>query len=139
MAVASSIESRRAERGVPLGIALLALVQLVTAVWIVLAPHAFFDDIGPFGTYNSHYIGDAAAFQAGLGLALAAGLVMPAVRAGALAATLASTGLHALNHWIDVDHAHPGSSAGVGDAVALTILFMLTAWLTRAAVRTRAS
>jgi hypothetical protein len=139
MAVASNIETRRAHRAMPLGIALLALVQLVTAVWIVLAPHAFFDDIGPFGTYNSHYVGDAAAFQAGLGLALAAGVVVPAVRAGALAAALATTGLHALNHWIDVNDAHPGSSAGVGDALALTILFVLTAVLTRAAVRTRVS
>jgi hypothetical protein len=139
MAIASSIEARRSERVVRLGVALLALVQLATAVWIVVAPHAFFDDIGPFGAYNSHYVDDAAAFQAGLGVALAAGLVVPAVRAGALAAMLASTGLHALNHWIDVNDAHPGSSAGVGDAVALTILFVFTAALTRAAIRTNGS
>jgi hypothetical protein len=100
---------------------------------------AFFDDIGPFGAYNSHYVGDVAAFQAGLGLALAAGLVVPVVRAGALLAALAMTGLHALNHWIDVNDAHPGSIAGVGDAVALTILFVLTAVLTRAAARTSGS
>jgi hypothetical protein len=139
MAIESSIQARRAERAVPVGVALLALVQLVTAVWILLAPHAFFDDIGPFGPYNSHYVGDVAAFQAGLGLALAAGLVVPAVRAGALAAALAMTGLHAVNHWIDVNDAHPGSSAGVGDALALTILFLLTAVLTRAAVRSSGS
>jgi hypothetical protein len=68
-----------------------------------------------------------------LGVALGAGVVVPAVRAGALAAALATTGFHALNHWIDVNHAHPGSSAGVGDALALTVLFVLTAALTRAA------
>jgi hypothetical protein len=119
---------------VPLGIALLALVQLVTAASIVLAPHWFFDNVGAFGAYNSHYVGDAAAFQAGLGAALAAALVVPALRAGALAAALATTGFHALNHWLDVNNAHPGSAAGVGDAIALSILFALTALLTRSAV-----
>ncbi len=125
------------DRVVPLGIALLALVQLVTAAAIVLAPHWFFDTVGAFGPYNSHYVGDTAAFQAGLGAALAAALAVPCLRPGALAAALATTGFHALNHWIDVKDAHPGSAAGVGDAVALTILFALTAVLTRAAVRTR--
>ena len=105
----------------------------------MLAPHSFFGDIGAFGVYNSHYLGDAAAFQAGLGAALAAALVVPALRAGALAATLASTGFHALNHWIDVNDAHPGSDAGLGDAISLTVLFVLIAVLTSAAVRRSAS
>ena len=119
----------------PLGTALLAVVQLATAAAIVLAPHWFFDNIGAFGAYNSHYVGDTAAFQAGLGAALAAALAMPSLRSGALAAAMATTGFHALNHWIDVNNAHPGSAAGIGDAVALTILFLFTALLTRAAVR----
>lgn len=135
MAVASRIEARGVDRAVPLGIALLALVQLLTAALIVLAPHWFFDNVGAFGAYNAHYVGDTAAFQAGLGAALAAAVAVPALRPGALAAALATTGFHALNHWIDVNAAHPGSDAGVGDAVALTILFVLTVVLTRAAVR----
>jgi hypothetical protein len=139
MAVASRIEARGAGRVVPLGIALLALVQLVTAVWITVAPHSFFADIGAFGAYNSHYVNDVAAFQAGLGVALAVSLAVPALRAGALAATLATTGFHALNHWIDVNDAHPGSTAGLGDAVALTVLFVFTAMLTRAALHRSAS
>jgi hypothetical protein len=139
MAVASRIEAGGARRVVPLGIALLALVELVTAVWITVAPHSFFDDIGAFGAYNSHYVGDVAAFQAGLGAALAVSLAVPALRAGALAASLATTGFHALNHWIDVNDAHPGSTAGLGDAVALTVLFVFTAMLTRAALHRNAS
>jgi hypothetical protein len=135
MAVTPRTEARGADRAVPLGIAFLALVQVATAAWIVLGPHSFFDNIGAFGAYNSHYVGDTAAFQAGLGAALAAALVVPALRAGALAAALATTGFHALNHWIDVNDAHPGSDAGPADAIALTVLFVATAALTSAAVR----
>ena len=139
MAVASRIETGGADRVVALGIALLAVVQLGTAALIVLAPHWFFDNVGAFGAYNSHYVGDVAAFQAGLGAALAAALVIPALGPGALAAAAAMTGFHALNHWLDVNDAHPGSAAGVGDAIALTILFVFAAVLTRAAVRMRTS
>jgi hypothetical protein len=60
---------------------------------------------------------------------------VPALRPGALAAALATTGFHAFNRWLDVNAAHPGSEAGIGDAVALTILFLCTAVLTRAAMR----
>jgi hypothetical protein len=98
MAVASPrTNAHGADRVLPLGIALLAVVQLLIAVLIVLAPHWFFNNIGTFGAYNSHYVGDTAAFQAGLGAALAAAIVVPSLRPGALAAALATTGFHALN------------------------------------------
>jgi len=125
----------RSARLVRPGIALLALVQLGTALWMVIAPHSFFRHVGPFGVYNGHYLGDAAAFQGGIGLALAAALAWPALEGGALAAALAVTSLHAINHWIDVDHAHAGTSAGPGDAISLTLLALATAWLLREALR----
>src|SRR5439155_9400449 len=50
----------------------LGLAQLVPALWIVIAPHSFFAHVGPFGSYNSHYLGDAAAFQAGIAVPLIA-------------------------------------------------------------------
>ena len=37
---------------------------------MVLAPHVFFADIGPFGAYNDHYIRDVATYNAALGVAL---------------------------------------------------------------------
>ena len=113
-------------------IALIAAIQLGTALWMIVAPHDFFDRVGPFGIYNGHYLADAAAFEGGLGVALAASLAWPALRAGALAATLASTALHAINHWADVGDAHPGTSAGITDAVSLTLLALALAWLLRA-------
>jgi predicted anti-sigma-YlaC factor YlaD len=115
----------------PLWIALVAVGQLAPALWIVVSPHGFFDQIGPFGPYNAHYLGDAAAFQGGLGVALLASLAWPALRAGALAAVLAVTVLHAFNHWLDVGDAHAGSNAGIVDAISLTVLAILVAGLVR--------
>jgi hypothetical protein len=120
-------------RAVVPGIAILAVVQLGTAAWMILAPHGFFHTVGPFGVYNGHYLRDAAAFTGGLGLALAASLARPELRAGALAAAAGMTGLHALNHWVDVSDAHAGSNAGIGDAVTLTLSFLLVVALARAA------
>ncbi len=125
----------RVARALPIGIALLAVIYLGTAIWIAAAPHSFFDQIGPFGVYNSHYLGDAAAFEGGLGVGLAAAIWWPALRSGVLAVVLASTGLHALNHWIDVNNAHAGTNAGISDAVSLTVAALFTALLLRASLR----
>lgn len=119
-------------------IAVVAAIQLGTALWMVVDPRGFFDQLGPFGVYNGHYLRDAAAFQGGLGLALAASLAWPVLRAGAFAAVLASTALHAVNHWVDVGEAHAGSSAGVVDAISLTLLAVALAVLLRVVLRERA-
>jgi hypothetical protein len=139
MTSSNTVSVRRSslERAVPLGVALLAVVQLATAVWILVAPHSFFRNVGPFGLFNGHYLLDAAALTGGLGLALAASLRWPALRPGALAAAAGMTGLHAINHWVDVSDAHAGSSAGLGDAVSLTVLFGLALALARASLRGR--
>jgi hypothetical protein len=113
----------------------LGLTQLVPALWIVVAPHSFFAHVGPFGPYNGHYLGDAASFQAGIGVALIAAARFEALRAGALAIAAASIGFHAINHWIDVNNAHAGSDAGVTDAVLLTLLALLTIAPLRAALQ----
>jgi predicted anti-sigma-YlaC factor YlaD len=116
----------------------LGLAQLVPALWIVIAPHSFFDHVGPFGPYNSHYLGDAASFQAGIGVALVAAARWEALRAGALAIALASVSFHAINHWIDVNDAHTGSNADVTDAILLTVLALVTIGPLQAALRRRA-
>jgi hypothetical protein len=121
-------------RILPFGTALIALAYIVPALWIVIAPHGFFNTIGPFGTYNGHYLGDAAALQAGIGVALAAAAAYASLRPGALLAALLATGFHTINHWIDVNHAHAGSSAGASDAIQLTILTVLIAGLFKASL-----
>lgn len=125
------------ERAVPLGVGLLAATHLALAAWMLVAPHSFFRNVGPFGVYNGHYLRDAAAFTGGLGVALAAAMAWPGLRAGALAAAAGMTGLHAINHWADVSDAHAGSNAGAVGAVSLTLGFLLTAALAWAAVRGR--
>jgi len=135
MSTAPATRAAMGARLVVPGIALVAAIQLGTALWMVLAPHGFFDRVGPFGVYNGHYVADAAAFQGGLGVALAASLAWPALRAGAVAAALASTALHAINHWADVGDAHAGTSAGLTDAISLTALALALAWLLRAVLR----
>lgn len=121
----------RLDRNVGLGCALLSLTQLVPAAWIVLAPHSFFRHLGRFGAYNPHYLGDAAAFQGGIGLVLLAAAWRPALRPGALAIGLASIGLHAINHWIDAGT----PDVGLFDAISLTVLTMLAAALLATALR----
>ena len=44
-------------------------------------------------------------------------------------------GFHAINHWIDVNAANGDSNADVLDAVSLTLQFVLTLGLLRAAMR----
>lgn len=116
-------------------IALVAAIQLGSALWMVVDPRGFFEQLGPFGVYNGHYLRDAAGFQGGLGLALVASLAWPVLRAGAVAATLASVALHAVNHWVDVGEAHPGSDAGIVDAVSLTLLAIVLVGLLRVVVK----
>jgi hypothetical protein len=114
----------------------LALTQLIPALWIVVAPHSFFDHVGPFGAYNHHYLGDAAAFQAGIGVTLLAAARYEILRAGALCAVFAMLAIHALNHWIDIDAANGSSNAGVGDAILLTLFALITIVPLQAALRT---
>ena len=113
----------------------LGLAWLIPALWIVIAPHSFFDHIGPFGVYNPHYMGDAAAFQAGIAVPLIASAWVAPLRAGALAVGLAAVSFHAINHWIDVNNANGGSNADVTDAILLTILALLTIAPLQAALR----
>ena len=42
-------------------------------------------------------------------------------------------GLHAINHWVDVDNASRGSGVGLFDAISLTVLTAVIAALWRAA------
>lgn len=124
-------------RAVPAVIAVLAVINIGTALWIAVDARSFFDNVGPFGAYNAHYLGDVAAFQAGIGLGLAASLIWPALRPGALVTAALFTGIHALNHWLDVNEAHAGSDAGIVDAVSLTLLTVVIAPFAVAAARGR--
>ena len=69
---------------VTVGIAMFAAVELALAVFMAVAPHAFYRAIGPFGSFNGHYIRDVASFEAALGVGLLLALRAPVLaRAGA--------------------------------------------------------
>jgi hypothetical protein len=113
----------------------LGLFWFVPALWITVAPHSFFTHVGPFGPYNAHFLCDAAAFQAGIGIGLLGAAWLQPLRPGALVIALGAAGFHAINHWIDVNNANGGSNAGVVDAVLLTTLTLITIAPLQAALR----
>ncbi len=112
-------------------ISAFAAIELLTSLWMVAAPGSFFENIGPFGPYNAHYLRDVAAFQAGIGLALLASIWLRALRPGAVCALLAASALHAVNHIADLN-AVANSNADLIDAVLVTLTAIVAAWLLKA-------
>lgn len=117
-------------------IAVFAFIELATSLWMVAAPTSFFNNIGPFGIYNGHYLRDVAAFQAGIGVALLSSIWMHALRPGAVCALLAASVLHGANHFADLNAANNGSHADVVDAIAISLSVLVAAWLFAATLRT---
>lgn len=115
-----------------LGIAMFAFVELGLAVFMAVAPHAFFRAIGPFGVFNPHYLRDVASFEGAIGLALAIALRRPSWRAPVLALTTFQFALHSVNHLVDIAGAHP-AWAGYFDFFSLASATLLLAYLWRAA------
>ena len=117
---------------VRLGVALFAVVDLATAGFMALAPHAFYDAIGPFDTFNAHYLRDVATFEAAFGIGLAIAIGRAAWRVPMLAASAAQYALHTINHLIDIGNAHP-AWAGYADFASLLLATVALLWLLRRA------
>lgn len=107
-------------RAVVPGIAGLAVFSLGLGAWQVVAPRSFYDALGPFGTFNGHYVRDYATWSLAYGLALLVALRRPAWRVPLLALGLAQFALHTLNHLADAGDADPGW-VGVLDVVLLAL------------------
>ena len=99
---------------------LFGLTTLGLGLFMVVAPGAFFDTLGPFGSRNDHYTRDNATFNLANGALLLAAAGRPSWRTPALAFTALQWLLHALNHLVDLDEAEPGW-VGVADAVSLAL------------------
>jgi hypothetical protein len=115
-----------------IAIGVLAAYELVLGLWMLVAPRSFFDQIAAFGAYPPHFIRDTSTYQLALGATLAVAVGRPGWRAPLLAFAALQSGLHAINHWVDVGKA---SSLGIGlfDAISLTLFTVLIALLWRAA------
>lgn len=112
------------------GVALLALAayHLALAALMVMAPHTFYEKVGPFGVQNDHYLRDLATYEATFAVALALAWRRPAWRVPVLGLVALQFVLHAINHLVDIDAAHP-HWLGPADFVSLAVAAALLVWL----------
>jgi hypothetical protein len=115
---------------VPVVLWVFGSVCLVIGLWEVVAPGSFFDNVGPFGVRNDHYIRDGATFELANAILLFVAVRRVGWRVPALAFTAARYALHTVNHFVDIGEADP-EWVGVVDAFALAAG---TAWLMGALV-----
>jgi hypothetical protein len=118
---------------VTVGVGVFAVYHLLLAAFMVLAPHTFFTDIGPFGARNDHYVRDVATYNAALGFAFAVSLRRIGWRIPVLTLTTVQFALHSINHLVDIGRAHPAWN-GYFDFFSLAALTLLLAWLSRKAM-----
>jgi hypothetical protein len=124
--------ARRVDTGevVGLGLVLFSLIDVVLAALLAFAPHAFFEDVGPYGVRNAHYMRDLATFYAALG---AIGLIAyrrVSWRTPVLCCLAIEYALHTINHLVDVGNAQPHWLGPVNFA-SLAIATGVLVWLAR--------
>jgi hypothetical protein len=117
-----------------LGLLAFAVYHLAIAALMVLAPHTFFSDIGPFGVQNDHYLRDTATFNLAFAVSLAIAYRRPSWRAPILFCVTLQFALHTINHLADIGDAHP-HWLGPFDFASLALATAALAWLTREATR----
>jgi hypothetical protein len=132
--VTGNSRDSRSEMVVKLGVATLAAYHLVLAALMVFAPGTFFEDIGPFGVRNDHYLRDTATFNLAFATALAIAYRRPSWRAPVLCCVAVQFVLHAINHLVDIGDAHP-HWLGPADFVSLAIGAVILVWLARKSLR----
>ena len=118
---------------VPL-LVVFGLTQLALGLFLALAPGAFFDAIGPFGTRNDHYMRDLATFYIALGVAGLVAVRRPGWRVPVLALATIEFVLHAINHLADIGEADPKWN-GPATFVAVAASAVLLGWMLRVAAR----
>jgi len=104
------------------------VVQLVLGFLLWLTPGFFYDEIGPFGPRNDHYMGDVATWYLALGAATLIAVGRASWRVPILALALIQYALHALNQLIDIGESDPGW-IGPADFVSLALTALLLAWM----------
>jgi hypothetical protein len=117
---------------VAVGLVAFAAIQLGLALLMAISPHTFYTAVGPFGTFNGHYIRDVASFYGAIGIGLLLAVRRASWRTPVLAITTIQYALHSVNHLIDIGKAHPVWN-GYVDFFSLAGATVLLAWLWRAA------
>jgi hypothetical protein len=114
--------------------ALLALFgagQVVLGLLLWITPGFFFDEIGPYGVRNDHYLGDLATWYLALGAVTLVAVRRAGWRVPVLALAFIQYALHSFNHLIDVNHAHP-KWLGPANLISLVLTTLLLAWMLNA-------
>lgn len=112
-------------------LALFGAVQVVLGLLLWITPGFFFDEIGPYGVRNDHYLGDLATWYLALGAVTLVAVRRVDWRIPVLVLALAQNTLHAFNHLIDVNHAHP-KWLGPTNLISLVLTSVLLAWMLNA-------
>jgi len=112
----------------------LGVLEVLQGLWMVVAPRSFFDGPGAFGSYNAHYVRDAATFTLALGIVALLAVRRTTWQPAALAFGAAQFALHAINHVVDAGKAEK-LATGVFDAVSLGLVALLLTWTLARLVR----
>jgi hypothetical protein len=113
-------------------LAVFGAVQVVLGLLLWLTPGFFFDEIGPYGVRNDHYMGDLATWYIALGAATLVAVRDARWRVPVLAVALLQNTLHVVNHAIDVGNADP-DWLGPANLVSLALTSLLLAWMLKVA------
>lgn len=112
-----------------------AVASLATGVLLWVTPGFFYDNVGPFGPRNGHYMADVATFYLALGAAQYVAARHASWRVPVLAVAVLQSALHAVNHLIDIGNADPGWLGPV-DFAGIALATALLAWMLSTAYRT---
>ncbi len=125
---------RPSERTVRIVFGVLAAYHLALGLLMIVAPKVFFEQIGPFGARNDHYIRDVATFYLAFGAGLAVAVRRPSWRVPVVGVVALQYVFHVVNHIVDISKADPGW-LGPADAIALALGAVLLLWVWRAEER----
>jgi uncharacterized membrane protein len=109
-------------------LALFGVAQIVLGLLLWLTPGFFFDEIGPYGVRNDHYMGDVASWYLALGAIALVAVQRASWRLPLLALAFLQYALHSLNHLIDVGEAHP-EWLGPANLASLLLTCVLLGWM----------
>jgi len=126
------------EKGLQAVLGVIATYHVATGLLALVAPDAFFDQIGLYGMENSHYVGDVGAFVLAYGVAVGIAIIRPSWRAPILWLGALWYGFHAINHAFDTGEAK-SEARGWGDTLLIAFGALASAWLARVSERLNAA
>ena len=116
------------------GLYVLGGITVAIGALMAVAPGTFFDEVGPYGIRNDHYIGDNAAFYLAAGIGFLVAITRPSWRVPMLTLGALWYGFHAINHLFDIGEAK-SDARGIADTLLLALGSAAFAYLARGSTR----